>query len=297
MAWDSRSSLIGLNALTPLLYLPAWPVVALAGLGRRWALLGASLVTVAAHVAFVAPELAARQPLPAIPAGALHLRVFSGNVYAFNTEPGAISGEIARAAPDIVLLQEAGAAFLSSLDASGAVAALPYRLIVPRQDVFAGLLASRWPLVDTDVVDLAGRATILRATAMTEAGPLRVYSVHTISPVNGDRGRWLDEMHHVAAALRAEKGPVLVGGDFNATWGNRSFRQVLSAGLTDAAAARGRPLQMTWPRNRHVIPPVIRIDHILTTAGLAVTAIRTGVGQGSDHRPLVADVAFTGQAQ
>jgi endonuclease/exonuclease/phosphatase (EEP) superfamily protein YafD len=248
-------------------------------------------VVVVAHVAFLAPELSAREGLPAIAAGALHFRVFSANVYAYNTTPRPISEEIRAAAPDVVFLQEAGPAFVKAVDDSGAVAALPYRVTVPRDDPFAGLLASRWPLVDTEVVELAGRPIIVRATAMTEQGPVRLYSIHTISPVSGARPKWIDELHHIAAALRAESGPVLVAGDFNATWGNKGFREVLDAGLTDAAAARGRPLQMTWPRDRHWIPPLIRIDHILTTAGLTVTAIRTGHGQGSDHRPIVADVA------
>ena len=75
VAWDSRSSLVGLNALTPLLYLPAWPVAVAAGLTRRWAQLATALVVVVAHVAFMAPELSAREALPAIAAGALRLRV------------------------------------------------------------------------------------------------------------------------------------------------------------------------------------------------------------------------------
>jgi endonuclease/exonuclease/phosphatase (EEP) superfamily protein YafD len=83
-----------------------------------------------------------------------------------------------------------------------------------------------------------------------------------------------------------------VSGDFNATWGHRAFRRLLDAGLVDAVAARGRPYQMTWPRDRRFVPPLTRIDHVLTRGPLAVTSIRTGDGRGSDHRPLVADVAL-----
>jgi endonuclease/exonuclease/phosphatase (EEP) superfamily protein YafD len=36
---------------------------------------------------------------------------------------------------------------------------------------------------------------------------------------------------------------------------------------------------------------VARIDHVLTTDGLVVTRIGVGEGRGSDHRPLIADVA------
>jgi endonuclease/exonuclease/phosphatase family metal-dependent hydrolase len=61
--------------------------------------------------------------------------------------------------------------------------------------------------------------------------------------------------------------------------------------LTDAAAARGKAYGMTWPRDRRIVPPLVRIDHVLTTRGLVVTHLAVGTGKGSDHRPLVADVA------
>ena len=48
---------------------------------------------------------------------------------------------------------------------------------------------------------------------------------------------------------------------------------------------------MTWP-NGAVVPPFVRIDHVLTGARLAVTQIATGPGSGSDHRYLVGTVAI-----
>ncbi len=293
VAWDARSTLVGVNALTPVLFLPAWPVALVAGLTRRWALLGAAGVVVAAHVAFVAPEVAAREPVPAIPAGALRFRLFSANVYAGNGQAGALADELRASAPDVVFLQESSPAFVAALDASGALSGLPHRIAVARTDPFAGLLASRWPLVDQEVVAVDGRPVLIRATAVTESGPIRLYSVHVVAPLGGDRSAWVNALDNVADRARTERLPLLVGGDFNATWAHRAFRDVLSAGLTDAAAARGHPLQMTWPRN-HVFPPLIQIDHVLTAGGLTVTGIRTGTGPGSDHRPLVAEVARTG---
>ena len=44
---------------------------------------------------------------------------------------------------------------------------------------------------------------------------------------------------------------------------------------------------MTWP-NGAVVPPFARIDHVLTGARLAVTAIAAKPGFGSDHRYLAA---------
>jgi len=83
---------------------------------------------------------------------------------------------------------------------------------------------------------------------------------------------------------------MLMVGDFNATWGNKGFVALLHDGLTDGAAARGKAIDMTWP-NGAIVPPLVRIDHVLTGAHLAVTQIAAKPGFGSDHRYLVASVA------
>ena len=294
VAWDARTFLVALNAVTPLLFLPAWVVAGAAGATRRWALLGGAAVVAVAHVAFLLPELAARDPLPNISPRTFHVRLFNANVYNGNPDPARYAEEIRRSGADVVFLQEATPAFLAALDGTGAIAELPHRVVVTRTDPFAAVVASRWPLVAQDVLELDGRPILVRATADIGGIPLRLFSVHVVAPFGGTRQAWAREMQAVGDAVRAEQGPVLVAGDFNATWGNREFRRLLDAGLTDAAAARGRPLQMTWPRDRRLVPPLARIDHVLTTPGLTVTAIWSGRGPGSDHRPLMAVVALTG---
>ena len=291
IAWDARSTLVALNSLTPVLFLPAWAVAALAALTRRVALLSASVVVVIAQVLFMLPELLAREPVPELVPGASALRLYSANVYAANTNVAGQAEEIRRSRPDIVFLQEATPAFLAALEASGAIGELPHRVVVPRTDPFAAVLASRLPLLDHDVVEVDGRPVVVRATIAAEGVPIRLYAVHVVAPVGGSRQAWAKELQVVADMARAESQPVLMAGDFNATWSNRPFRRLLDAGLTDAAAARGRPLQMTWPRDVRFVPPLTRIDHVLTNATLTVTSIRTGRGRGSDHRPVVADVA------
>lgn len=293
VAWDSRTALVGLNALTPLLFLPAWPVALAAGFTRRWALAGTALLLVAAHVAFVVPELVARQPALEFPGTTLRFRLFTANVYAGNPQAAGIAEEIRAAAPDVVFLQEATPTLVAALDRAGALDRLPYRVTVARTDPFAGLVASRWRLVDEEVVAVNSRPVLVRATALTDRGPVRLYSVRIVAPVGGEREIWAEELRRVTAAVRSERQPVLMAGDFNATWGNRPFRRLVDAGFADAAAALGRPWQMTWPRDRRLLPPLMRIDHVLTTSGLAVTSLRTGHGEGSDHRPLVAEVALT----
>ena len=48
---------------------------------------------------------------------------------------------------------------------------------------------------------------------------------------------------------------------------------------------------MTWP-NGALVPPFVRIDHVLTGLRLTVTQIATGPGSGSDHRYLLATIAI-----
>ena len=65
VAWDSLEPLIVLDALTLIVYLPAWVVAVVALIARRWWLAGAAIVIVAAQLAFVMPELLAAAPVPA----------------------------------------------------------------------------------------------------------------------------------------------------------------------------------------------------------------------------------------
>lgn len=113
-----------------------------------------------------------------------------------------------------------------------------------------------------------------------------------IAPRLGRLEEWNRDLALIRGSVDGHGIPLMVVGDLNATWGNRSFRRLLDLGLTDAAAARRVPFTMTWPRNRQGIPPLLRIDHVLTGNGAIVTKIVAGKGEGSDHRPLIADLTM-----
>lgn len=293
VAWDSRAALVALNALTPFLFLPAWPVVVVAAIFRRWILFAAAVGVVASHISFVLPELLAAEAVPGATRNAPTLRLFNANVYAANHDASSYAEEIRRTRPDIVVLQEATPAFLAGLESAGALADLPHRITVSRRDPFAAAVASRWALTEDDVVSARGRPILLRASVEVGGIVVRLFAFHAVAPTGVNREEWTKDLASLGAAIASEPRPILIAGDFNATWAHRHFRRLLDLGVTDAAAARGKPYQMTWPRNLRIIPPMIRIDHVLTTQHLVVTRITTGVGKGSDHRPLVADVALT----
>ena len=133
---------------------------------------------------------------------------------------------------------------------------------------------------------------LIRTTLKLPGVTIPLWVVHTTAPSNPGLQEWSQELQKIDQALQTRKpAPLLMVGDFNATWGNRGFRAILDTGLTDAAAARGDPFAMTFSQNFVLLPPLIRIDHVLTNSSLAVTTIDTQPGPGSDHRELQATVA------
>jgi endonuclease/exonuclease/phosphatase (EEP) superfamily protein YafD len=97
----------------------------------------------------------------------------------------------------------------------------------------------------------------------------------------------------ITGLVRAGLGtglPTIVAGDFNATQYNHWVGRLGELGLQSAHEARGRPLATTWPNGRRAVPP-LRLDHVLLTGELFPLAVGEGDGAGSDHRPVVVDVA------
>ncbi len=83
----------------------------------------------------------------------------------------------------------------------------------------------------------------------------------------------------------------MVVGDFNAARWSHGFRALLDrSGMVDSE--RGFGFQPTFPAGLPY-PLRIPIDHLLHGEGLAVTDRVLGPALGSDHLPLVVDLAVT----
>jgi endonuclease/exonuclease/phosphatase (EEP) superfamily protein YafD len=296
VAWDAVEPLIVLNALTLIVYLPAWAVAAGALIARRWWLAAAAAVIVAAQLAFAVPELAAAAPVPAWTRHAPAIRVFDANIDSSNGfQPGYVRA-IERDRPDLITLEEFTPGAQYSMMASGVLSRFPYRCAAPALGATGFLIASRLRLdgcrVRAVFWDGQWRPYLLEATLHSPSGPVALRLVHTLAPLPASWREWSAALAGVDRVTRASNtSNMLMIGDFNATWGNRGFAALLRDGLTDGAAARGKATEMTWP-NGALVPPFVRIDHVLTGTHLAVTQIAARSGFGSDHRYLTATVAI-----
>jgi endonuclease/exonuclease/phosphatase (EEP) superfamily protein YafD len=304
VAWDSVEPLIVLDALTLIVYLPAWVVAVGALIARRWWLAAAAAVIVAAQLAFAVPELLAAAPVPAWAGHAPVVRVFDANIdKSLHFEAGYVRA-IEQDRPDVISLEEFTPAALQDMVASGVLAGYPYRCAAPAYGATGFLIASRLRLTGCQVRSLTGCQVppwfwddrcvpyMVEATLWSPGGPVALRVVHTLAPLPSYWREWSAALAAVSQSVRSSGASrTLMVGDFNATWGNSGFAALLHDGLTDGAAARGKATDMTWP-NGAVVPPFVRIDHVLTGARLAVTEIDAKPGFGSDHRYLLATVAI-----
>jgi endonuclease/exonuclease/phosphatase (EEP) superfamily protein YafD len=217
------------------------------------------------------------------------LTVLTANLWSGRGDPEALVALARRNDVDVVALQELTVEAVAALEAAGLDALLAHRIIAPAPDWEGTGLWSRYPLRD---VEVSRRGTLYRVSAVVAAGTAqdadpRVSSVHIHAPWPGPAAPWVDQLSEVRDDLAAHTRPTIVAGDFNATLGHASFRQVLRHCTDAAVAARAWPAP-TWPQHLPV-PRLIGIDHVLL-ADLTATAVSTHVVPGSDHRAVIASI-------
>lgn len=219
-------------------------------------------------------------------AGAPPVRLYSANLWARNTAVDAITASIKAADADIVVLIELGDAPAGRLDQ--VLAGYPHRVSAPRVERPSGparsVIASRYPLVA--IRDSPDGLNAVGATVRSPLGRLNVIGVHLTRPWPFQEQWGQIEQTMALAAIREDlSGPVVAVGDFNSVSSARIGRQMRrETGLIPAPGFPG-----TWPS---VLPSAIgvTIDQVYRSPDLAVISRKLGRPNGSDHRPVVAEI-------
>lgn len=223
-------------------------------------------------------------------------RVMTANLLMVNNDTAGIVGEVVAAKPDVLMLQE----YTEHWDRAMRAALekdYPYSSVVKRDDSFGIAIFSRQPFTaEVDQRFPLGRAGVEQIRAEIEIGGQRLalYNVHLLPP----RTMIYTGEHRLQVAdlidtLRNEKLPYVVSGDFNFPDLSPQQSALKRAGAREAHQLAGYGRGATWPviyAFRYL--PGIRIDHVYLGPQLTATNCETGEGRGSDHRPVVVDVAF-----
>jgi endonuclease/exonuclease/phosphatase family metal-dependent hydrolase len=170
-------------------------------------------------------------------------------------------------------------------------------------------LASRYPIrnaVDLGLHSSGPDGSVGRYELETPVGIIHLFSLHLASPrpalsamihknhrqaqgIETNMARRWEQSEKVALEAEAVLGPLLIVGDFNTPPESYIFRRVW-AGYSDAFASAG----WGWGYTFFDSKTIARIDHILSGEGWYCSRCWVGPQVGSPHRPVLADLIWTG---
>jgi endonuclease/exonuclease/phosphatase (EEP) superfamily protein YafD len=189
----------------------------------------------------------------------------------------------------VLVLQEVDERWMAAL--APLLGEYSYAAARPRQDPFGIAVLSRIPIQAGECLHL-GEAS--RPTAVVEVtvggAAVSIVATHPKNPLS-PHGFALrnDQLEAVADLARGRTRPLVLIGDLNVTMWSPWYRRLCDeTGLV--SARRGFGVLASWPT---FLPSIMRlpIDHCLVSEGVVVADCRLGPEFGSDHRPLIVDLA------
>ena len=229
-----------------------------------------------------------------VPMAAQGLRAMTLNVRVDNDRPDLVRRAVSAERPDLILLMEATAPWTAALAPLRQM--YPYEIGEATQSIFSIVLLSRLPLENARIHRATAELPMVSATVCKDRAPLgqhclTVLGVRAPAPVSRRRADDRDTVFRLAADLVAAQGSerTVLLGDLNAVPWSPPFRRLLEmTGLRDSAAGFGvsatfgsRSLLFGWP-----------LDHVLVGREVEVVDRHVGDDVGSDHFPLVVDLAY-----
>jgi endonuclease/exonuclease/phosphatase (EEP) superfamily protein YafD len=244
--------------------------------------------------------------------GQAPLRVMTYNIKAYQADerPGGfaqIAWEIALHDPDVLVMQDAGAA--SRLEELPP----PLRTALGSRGIhFSGqyMIASRYPMQDCREGDISfpdEEHHYTRCTITAHGVAVDVVTAHLLSPregLNATRYERLDglaewKQNHAMRFVQARKlasdltgnpRPLILAGDLNAPESSPVIAALRDSGLRDSFASAGLGYGNTYGHALRTRFSFLRIDHIMVSPQIGVKDSIVGGADASAHRPVIADL-------
>lgn len=284
---ETGSLLTSLMFFTPFAAAAALLVTGIAVALRNWMAAGVAAIAAAYLMAAVLPRAIGNDTVST--AGHRTLTVLSTNVYLGNADPAAVLALLDRYDADVLSVQELTPSFAAKLRAAGIATRLPHSVLTPSIRGRGGGLYARFPLAALPH-QTHFRFRMPRA-AMTMPGGrrLRLVAVHPMPP-NMDFDEWQGALRSLPSP--GVGSPWLLIGDFNATFDQDEFRDLVADGYTDAGETAGMGLEPTWPGDEGYPLGLITIDHVLADDRIGVADYGVDDLPGSDHRAVHAQLVL-----
>lgn len=225
------------------------------------------------------------------------LRVLVQNLEFGRADPDDLVRAVRDGGVDLLLTVETTPDAVDGLRAAGLTEALPHEALAAAPQTAGVAVWSRYPLSAPERIP-GFSLGVLRTDLAGPSGPVTVVAAHPIAPVF-DAPVAVEEADRLRGYLGGLPGPapVVVGGDFNATWDHVRYRGLRGLGYLDSVSGGGDGWIPTWPADRK-FPPLIGIDHVLARGALGVGETSTVRVGATDHLGVLATVRLaTGRAR
>lgn len=250
----------------------------------RARLLSAAVVLLAALAAIgLWPQAANRYATGGEPRQPGGLKIMSFNSYKHNDGVEAIAAAVRRHDPDLLALVEITSrqrALLELLRKD-----YPYQIDCSHQLTCRIAVLSKRPMTAREARPRRRTPGLVRVTLKVGGQSLTVIATHTVRlPYLREQ---LRQMHALADYTRRFPGPKVIVGDFNAT----PFSRMLDTFVRHSRLRRVTNLP-TFP-TRWLPLPQLAIDHVFLSPEVdLLSPVRIGDNAGSDHAPLIAEIAI-----
>jgi endonuclease/exonuclease/phosphatase (EEP) superfamily protein YafD len=257
---------------------------------RRWrkALIGVSLLCVVLNLVEIVPWYLP-QKATTLPS-AVPLRLLHSNVLVRNRQYASVISLVRETKPDIAVFQEVNAGWLTALEVIRDQ--LPYTYAEPDAVGFGNVIYSVLPL-EQPSVQFLGQTKVSSLVAQVRKGAQSVtlITTHPPPPIRAALFQSRNQLlTAIAPYVRSQTSPVILLGDFNISlWSPYYKRLEADSGLRNSRAGFG--LLPSWSPRAWLSLLAIPIDHCLVSPGITVLKTQTGRNVGSDHLPLIVDVA------
>jgi endonuclease/exonuclease/phosphatase (EEP) superfamily protein YafD len=218
------------------------------------------------------------------PAGSLRLVV--ANVEVGNTDFGALRRLVAQTHADVLGLTELTPTIAARL--GPALRGYESRAVETRHDAYGIGVYSRRPVLSARVVHLPSDGPASVVFRVRVAGePLSIVVTHVHTPFAGSIH--VRQLRALAAAQPALGTRAAVCGDFNTPPWSGPLRAFASDANLRDLYGRSAWAGYSWPTWSSLLR--VPLDNCFVGEGVAVRGHRDGPDDGSDHRPLVVDLA------
>ncbi|SFR52472.1 Uncharacterized conserved protein YafD, endonuclease/exonuclease/phosphatase (EEP) superfamily [Robiginitalea myxolifaciens] len=238
------------------------------------------------NLSFVLPYYLAH-PTQIAEKSAGSLSLVSMNLLSENTEAERVVAFLNEEKPEVLVLLEYTPQWDHLLD--GIKTTYPYQKLIPQDGHFGIAVWSKYEMQAIQTHFGYPDIPSIEAEIRTPSGPLTLIATHPLPPLSQNQFELRNkQLSFIARRLGELGGRVMVLGDLNLSSFSSHFEVLETGGFRDSR--KGFGVLPTWPANYTWLGTTI--DHALVAGNLKVIDRRVGPNIGSDHLPIIIQVAI-----